>query len=167
MDKIYSPFGHRSGNKFLARVDGMLKERNVALRCDFPSEAKGNCFPYAISQQLHLPSISCHLCDAIKKLSKNYHDLRLAIINFVKYIKPSSKYYERINHSRLAYMELHPDQNILSNFSAWDMKLQRMRRNGEWFDEQFVKFTAFLLNLDIVCVIRTQTIKYCADPRSE
>ena len=40
----YSKSGHESGKGYLPEVEQLLKDRNIAFRCDAPTEAKGN-FP--------------------------------------------------------------------------------------------------------------------------
>lgn len=42
-----------------------------------------------------------------------------------------------------------------------------MRRIGEWFDAQFIQFTAFFLRSDIVVVTSTANLTFCGDPTKD
>ena len=39
-----------------------------------------------------------------------------------------------------------------------------MSRDGKWFDDQFIKFSAFYLQRDIIIHTSTQDMKYCGSP---
>ena len=47
----------QSGEGYLADVTAILEHRKLPFRCDTPTEALGNCFPYAIMQQLRRPEV--------------------------------------------------------------------------------------------------------------
>ena len=98
----FDKMGHNSGMGFLKKVAELLRKRNQdqTFRCDSPTESKGNCYPYALMQQLHLPKIYDTLSDEIKRLCENYHDLRVAIIKFVKNIDSNSQYFTQIDEGR-------------------------------------------------------------------
>ena len=65
----YSFVGHLSGISFLPAVTRLLRERNLPFNCDAPTEAKGNCFPYAVMQQLHRPAVRSTLSNEVKGLN--------------------------------------------------------------------------------------------------
>ena len=54
------------------------------IRCDAPTEALGNCFPYAVMQQLHREEIRSTLTDEMKVLSLDCQSLREGIVQFVQ-----------------------------------------------------------------------------------
>ena len=99
----YSKSGHFSGIPFIQQVNNLLKERNLAFVCDMPTEALGNCFCYAIAQQLHREDVRPSLSEDIKSLSNNVFQLRQAIVNFVKNITPQSEYFHLVDEGRAAY----------------------------------------------------------------
>ena len=137
----------------------MLQNRNLAFICDAPTEALGNCFPYAIMQQLHRPEIQSTLSEELKLLSQNYHYLRKAIVKFVKDISPDSEYFALIDQARANYTELVMDKT--NNLPKWDTRLTNLSKDGIWFDDQFLKFTALFLKMDIICYTSTGNIRYC------
>ena len=156
----YSFLGHLSGISYLPTVTKFLEKRKLPFYCDRPTEALGNCFPYAVMQQLHRPEIRETLSDEMKVLSQNYYNLRKAIIEFVKNTNSTSEYYELIDEARDEYaITIHALTNDAPN---WDQRLQVMSRNGSWFNEQFIQFTAWFLKRDIVCYTMNSTMKFCA-----
>ena len=130
----YNAMGHNSGLGFIKKVEELLRNRKQDLlyRCDSPTESKGNCFPFALIQQLHLPYIYCTLTDYMKSLCENYHDLRVAIIEFVKNIDTSSQYFTAIDEGRTqsALMQIED-----SSLPTWDETLSSMSLDGNWFDD--------------------------------
>ena len=154
--------GHHSGNRYLPAVNKMLKNCNIPFRCDAPTEAYGNCFTYAVMQQLHRPEIHPTLSDEMKLLSENYHYLRTAIVRFVKDITPESEYFTLIDAARTNYAELAMDQ--ADDFLDWDAWLKYLSKDGKWFDDQFMKFTASFLRRDIICYTATCNVYYCGAP---
>ena len=86
--------GHPSGRGFLSRVEKLLRDRklNDSYRLDTPTESKGNCYTYALMQNLHRREIYTTLSDEMKELCENYHDLRVAIVEFVENVTPYSEY---------------------------------------------------------------------------
>merc|ERR1711994_310168 len=90
----YSFVGHLSGIPFLPSVTRLLRERNLAFNCDEPTEAKGNCFHYAVMQQLHRPAVRSTLSNEVKVLCEDYYNLRKAIVGFVRNTAPGDGYYE-------------------------------------------------------------------------
>ena len=150
----YSENGDPSGVRYLGDVRNIISERMLAFRCDQPTEAMGNCFPYAVMQQLHRPQIRSTLSEEMKHLSENCHDLRTSIVQFVKRITPTSQYYPLINESR--------NQWILAIGNDWDQRLELMSTDRQWFDDQFMQFTAWFLKRDIICYTINWTKKFCA-----
>ena len=119
-----------------------------------------HCFPYAVMQQMHRPQIRSTLSDEMKVLSENYYNLRKAIVEFVKNPIPTSEYYELIDEARTSYALTYAA--VTKNSLDWDQTLQVMSRNGSWFNEQFMQFTAWFLMRDIFCYTMNSTIKFCA-----
>ena len=50
------------------------------------------------------------------------------------------------------------------SLQTWEEKLNYLSEDGKWFDDQFVKFSAFFLERDIVIHTSTGDIKYCGSP---
>ena len=144
----YSENGHVSGIPYLADVAKILKHRDLSFRSDAPSEARGNCFPYAIAQQLHRPEIRATLSQDMIVLSQNYHALRLSIVGFVRDISPLSEYYVPIHEAIREY--------CFVTGLDWVKRLEEISRDRSWFDDQFLQFTAWFLRRDIFC----HSIKY-------
>ena len=90
----YSESGHLTGKNWIVRVEGILTKRKLPFVVDAPSEALGNCLPYSVMQQLHRPNVWVTLQDDLKSSSQSCHDLRLALVNFVANITPSSEFFE-------------------------------------------------------------------------
>ena len=158
----YQPAGHPSGIRFLLNVRQMISQQNLPFRCDAPTEALGNCFPYAVMQQLHRPEVWTSLTEEMKTVSQNCHLLRQSIVQFVKNIFPTSQYFQLINDSRDNYiMGLYATTD---NEPDWPARLEKMSRDGQWFDAQFMKLCAYYLRHDIICYIRTGPIKFCGSP---
>ena len=161
----YSLIGHPSGITFLPAVKQLLREKDLAFRCDEPTEALGNCFPYAIMQQLHRPEIQATLFHDMRMLSENYDNLRKSVVGFVKNINPTSEYFYLIDVSRTEYALTRDAMNTLEgamNFPEWDKQLKNMSQNGKWFNDQFMQFTAWYLKRDIICYTNNASIKFCA-----
>ena len=94
-------------------------------------------------QQLHRTDIYCTLSEEMKILCENYHQLRLAIIEFVKNIDTSSQYFTPIDEGRTQNSLMHIENPYLQ---SWEEKLNYLSEDGKWFDDQFVKFSAFSWN---------------------
>ena len=157
----YSFVGHLSGISFLPAVTRLLRERNLAFNCDAPTEAKGNCFPYAVMQQLHRPAVRSTLSNEVKVLCEAYYNLRKAIVGFVRNTAPGDEYYELIVAARNSY---EATRDAIPEFPrpSWQQRLKTMEKNGSWFNEQFMQFTAWFLKRDIMCYTMNATIKFCA-----
>ena len=98
------PFvGHLSGISFLPAITLLLRERNLAFCCDTPTEAKGNCFPNAVMQQLHRPAVRSTLSNEVKVMCEDYYNLRKAIVGFVNNATLEDEYYELIAAARDFY----------------------------------------------------------------
>ena len=140
----FDEMGHKSGLGFLKKVQELFRKRNQAqsYRCDSPTESKGNCYPYSLMQQLHLPEIYSTLSEEIRSVCENYHDLRVAIVSFVKDIDTNSQYFSLVDESRTqnAVMQIED-----SSLPTWDQKLAIMSCDGKWFDDQFIRFSACFL----------------------
>ena len=136
--------GHKSGLGFIKKVEELLRKRNQdqQYRCDSPTESKGNCYPFALAQQLPQPYIYCTLTDYMKSLCENYHNLRVAIVEFVKNIDISSQYFTPIDEGRTQNALMQIENPSLP---TWEEQLTNMSSDGKWFDDQFVKFSAFSL----------------------
>ena len=131
----YSPTGHNSGRAYLSDVREVLKARKVdqRLRCDQPTEALGNCFPYAIMQQLNRAEVKSSLSDEMVILSQNYHTLRTSLVDFLKNIGPSSGCYWSVMESK---------ENFRLSGGNWDESLNRIGKNRAWFTNVFVTYMA-------------------------
>ena len=101
-DKTFNALGHKTGKGHIKNIQKLLRNRNQdhSYKCDSPSESLGNCFPYSLMQQLYRTDIYCTLSEEMKILCENYHQLRLAIIEFVKNIDTSSQYFTPIDEGR-------------------------------------------------------------------
>ena len=118
---VYSKNGHPTGICFLDRVTNLLNVRNLSFSCDKPTEALGNCFCYAIAQQLHREEVRSSLSDEMKSLSSNVFQLRQCIINFVKNITPQSEYFQLIDEGRKAYAIT---ASVVGPQSTWEERLE-------------------------------------------
>ena len=112
-------------------------------------------------QQLDRTYIYFTLPDEIKILCENCHQLRLAIIEFVKNIDMGSQYFTPIDEGRTQNALMQLDNPLLQ---IWKEKLEYLTQDGKWFDDQFIKLSAFFLERDIVIHARTGDIKYCGSP---
>ena len=74
-DFTYSPNGHVSGKRFLPDVKSLLIANELPFVCDAPTEALGNCFLYALMQQLNRSNVHSSLSEEMKILSQNYFEL--------------------------------------------------------------------------------------------
>ena len=92
----YSESGNRSGARYLADVRALIASQGLPFQCDQPTEALGNCFPYAIVQQLHRPEVRATLSPDLTMISENYHHLRSAVPDFVTNISPASEYFDLV-----------------------------------------------------------------------
>ena len=110
-------------------VSRLISSRNLAFCCDAPTEAKGNCFPYAVMQQLHRPAVRSTLSNELKVLCEDYYNLRKAIVQFVKNTGPTDEYYELIVAARNSY-EATKDAMPDNPLPGWHQRLQRMEKNG-------------------------------------
>ena len=155
----YDILGHPTGKRYLRDVQDLLKRRKLNLRCDAPTEALGNCFPYAVMQQLHREEIRSTLTDEMKVLSLDCQSLREGIVQFVRNITPESEYFALIDACRSAYAEIATFEG--KNFPDWDSRLNYMETEGKWFDDQFMKFTSCFLQRDIICYTTTGNFKFC------
>ena len=156
--------GHPSGRGFLSRVEKLLRDRklNDSYRLDTPTESKGNCYNYALMQNMHRREIYVTLSDEMKELCGNYHDLRVAIVEFVKNVTPNSEYFELIDESRTTYAHTQIDD---SSLPTWEEVLTDMSQDGKWFTDQFVKFSACFLKRDIIIHTATGDLKYCGSSK--
>lgn len=73
----------------------------------------------------------------------------------------SSQYFTPIDEGRTqnAVMQLED-----SSLQTWEDKLDYLSQDGKWFDDQFIRFTAFFLQRDIIIHTSTQDLKYCGSP---
>ena len=46
----------------------------------------------------------------------------------------------------------------------WSSRLEELSQDRGWFDDQFMKFTAFFLKRDIICHTSNVDLKYCGRP---
>ena len=121
----------------------LLKRRQLEFVPDKPTEALGNCFPYAIVQQLHRPEIMSTLPERMVILSEDCQVFRAAVTDFVRNLNSSSKYYEYAQDARRSYSA--------ALESDWNKKWDEMGTSGHWFDDQFIQFSAWFLERDIFC----------------
>ena len=92
------------------------------------------------------------------ELTLGKNSLRL---NFVRKPAPSNEYYNLIAAARDSY-EATKDANPDNPLPGWHQRLQTMEKNGSWFNEQFMQFTAWFLKRDIMCYTENATMKFCA-----
>ena len=144
------------GHGFLSDAVKLLEKRGLPFRCDSPTDDNGNCFPFAVMQQLRRPKIRSALSAEMTIFSEDCHKLRLAVVNFVKNISPLSEYYTPIYDSIIAYR--------LSHSGTWEARLSEMSCDRSWFDDQFIQFTSWFLKKDIFCHAPTFTKFYCGSP---
>ena len=74
-------------------------------------------------QNMHRREIYSTLSDEMKELCENYHDLRVAIVEFVEKVTPNSEYFQLIDESRTAYAHTQIDDFSLP---AWKEVLTDM-----------------------------------------
>ena len=162
----FNELGYKSGVGFLKKVEELLRKRNQdkSYKCDSPTESKGNCYPCSLVQQLHRPDIYCTLTDEMKSLCENFHALRVAIVEFVKNVDTSSQYFTPIDEGRTQNALMQIEDPTLP---TWEEQLTIMSSDGKWFDDQFVRFSAFFLKRDIIIHTSTQDMKYCGSPDQE
>ena len=162
-NRTFNKMGHGTGRTYLESIQQLLHNRNqdTLYRLDAPTESKGNCYPYALMQGLHRPEIYTTLSDEMKELCENYHDLRVAIVEFVKYITPASEYFTIIDDSRANYAELQINDPSLP---TWDEVIENMKTDGVWFEAQFVRFSACFIRRDVIIHTSTQDLKFCGSP---
>ena len=162
-NNTYNPMGNQTGRRFLARVQKLLQDRNLSLvyQLDAPTESLGNCFPYALMQQLHREEVYSTLSEEMKQLCENYHDLRVAIAHFVETINQDSEYFEIIDEGRTAYITMQIENPLLE---TWDEHLADKFEDGKWFTDQFVKFAACFLKRHIIIHTATGDLEYCGSP---
>ena len=158
----YDVLGHPTGKRYLRDVQDLLKHRKLNLRCDAPTEALGNCFPYAVMQQLHREEIRSTLTDEMKVLSMDCQSLREGIVQFVRNITPESEYFTLIDESRTSWAEIALDAE--NNLPDWNSRLHLMETDRKWFDAQFIQFTSCFLQRDIICYATSGNIKFCGSP---
>ena len=164
-EQEFSTTGHPSGKRFLGRINGFLRRRGIGLQCDVATEARGNCWVYAVMQQLHRPDVATGLCEDMVRLSQNSFDLRMGIVNFVKTIDEKSEYYAVMTAAREATNTIADTTEDLDDADSrtWENKLLDMGKNYMWFDTQFMQFTAYFLKMDIICYTKDATTKFCGD----
>lgn len=148
--------------RYFYDVRKLIRERNLPFRCDAPTEALGNCFPYAIMQQLHRPEVWMSLTEDIKLVSQNCHLLRQGIVDFVQNISPISDYFELVNESRTTYMQI--AEASTDGIPNWQCRLNKMSTDQHWFDDQFMQFCSYYLKHDIICYTNSNPIKFCCSP---
>ena len=136
-------------NEHLADVAGILERRRLPFRCDAPAEDLGNCFPYALMQQLRRPKVRSTLSAELAIFSENCHALRIAVVEFVQNINPLSDYFKPIHQAILEYS--------FAIGGSWEDRLEEMSRDGIWFDDQLMQFTSWFLKMDIFCHTRSFT----------
>ena len=155
--------GHQSGRGFLSKVEKLLRDRNLndSFRLDAPTESKGNCYPFSLMQNMHRREIYDTLSDEMKELCENYHDLRVAIVEFVENVTPNSEYFQLIDESRTAYVHTQIDDPSLP---TWNEVLSEMSQDGMRFTDQFFKFSACFLKRDIIIHTSTGDLNYCGSP---
>ena len=79
----------------------------------------------------------------------------------MKNTAPPDEYYELIVAARNSY---EATRDAIPEFPrpSWQQRLKTMEKNGSWFNEQFMQFTAWFLRRDIMCYTMNATIKFCA-----
>ena len=115
----YSRFGGPSGQRFLADSREILERRNLPFRCDKPTEADGNCGPYAIMQQLHRPELQSTLSEEIKILSQNCHTLRTSIVDFIRNLRPTSEYFGTLAEIRTQHNLTWKQITVIAGKKNW------------------------------------------------
>ena len=140
-DYRYTITGSSTGLAFIAQVEHLLLQRGLPFVCDAPTCGTGNCLPFAVMQQLHQRDIYSSLSVEELRVSNNCHDLRVAVVNFVRNITPFSEYYSLIQESKTAIC-------IVMNDDA-NNYLSKMERDKTWCDDQFLQFMSWFLERDI------------------
>ena len=111
----------------------------------------GNCFFWAIEQQLLRPEIASSIPPRVLEAGTDHSQLRTGIVNFA----------ERIS-------ALHPTFQIAIDLYvqrkgkpgepaslAWKRCCQEMKRNGTWAEDVFIEAAAFYLEKDIFVTSQT------------
>ena len=116
---------------------------NNALRCglrvrlDAETPGYGNCWYYAIVQQMRRPEISCLIDVNIRYL--NHYALRRKVSDYVETIHSTCP--AILNYKNL-YIANHPTL-------TWEKYMREQSSNGSYADEIFIMATAVLIGLDI------------------
>ena len=100
----------------------------------------------------------------MRELYENYHDLRVAIVEFAKNATPNSECFQLIDEWRTAYAHTQIDD---SSLPTWEEVLTDMSQDGKWFTDQFVKFSACFLKRDIIIHTSTGHLYYCGSSNIE
>ena len=126
---------------YAKKIKEVIQKLDVMFTMDNLTVADGNCFTFAIFQQLHQPHI-------YQTLDRN---LRM-IVNRMDVLSFKQKVYEFTMNSPevLAKQEL-----IAIDMNDWSSYWKKMLRNGEMADTTFVQCTAWYLNMDLVIVSDT------------
>ena len=126
---------------YAKKIKEVIQKLDVMFTMDNLTVADGNCFTFAIFQQLRQPYI-------YQTLDRN---LRM-IVNRMDVFSFKQKVYEFAMNSPevLAKQEL-----IAIDMNDWSSYWKKMLRNGEMADTTFVQCTAWYLNMDLVIVSDT------------
>ena len=123
------------------KISEVIQKLDIMFTLDNLTVADGNCFSFAILQQLSRSDVFPSLDENLKEIVK-----RMDVLSF------KQKVYEFAMNSPevLAKQEL-----IAIDMNDWSSYWKKMLRNGEMADTTFVQCTAWYLNLDLVIVSDT------------
>ena len=148
--RMYSELGYPSGIRYLSSVRKILDRRSLPFRCDAPTEAHGNCFNCSITQQLHRPEVRMELSETMVNLSEDYHNLRLAVVDFIETLDPASRFYSAFDQGRVSYI----CSAEALGLPSWEETLEGMKLDGTWFEDSWIQYTAWFLQRDIFLLLK-------------
>jgi hypothetical protein len=88
----------------------------------------------------------------------SYHELRLAVVDFVETLEGDDSFYAMKVGCILDYFNLFPGQcHNLSDEEIWSNVLKDMRQSGTWVQDLFVVCTSWMLEINIQILSPDQT----------
>jgi hypothetical protein len=88
----------------------------------------------------------------------SYHELRLAVVDFVETLEGDDSFYAMKVACILDYLERFPGQcHNLSDEEIWSNSLKYMRQSGTWVQDLFVVCTSWMLQINIQIISPDQT----------
>ena len=80
-------------------------------------------------------------------LSEDYHNLRLAVVDFIETLDPASRFYSAFDQGRVSYI----CSAEALGLPTWEETLEGMKSDGTWFEDSWIQYTAWFLQRDSIC----------------